>query len=132
MRWDLIWDCTRRQGQSIRGVGLACGGSGRSNRGWKDGSLQLLHSFNEPLLGYFPATSGSSRFRYQLGFVGGVKESLVQVSMWVVSAWAGQTEVGNMVACKFFTAPMGGFSLLFWRRHASSVGWRSTGRQRVV
>lgn len=63
----------------LEAAGLSCGGSGRSDGGWEDGRMLLLHFFDKSLLGYFLARASFYGGGSQLGFVGGIAESSVEV-----------------------------------------------------
>lgn len=76
-----IWVYTQKQGRSIGGGSLFCGGGDWSDGLREVGRLLLSRCFDGPLLGYFPVTFGFSGGRSRLGFVDGVKESPVAMSV---------------------------------------------------
>lgn len=81
----------------------------------------MLCFSGRPLLGDFSVTSGSFGGKSRLEFVGSVKKSLLEVSVWAVMAWACRTEIRKMVACKFFIALTGGEGWFF--PFAATVGF---------
>lgn len=78
------------------------GGLSRPNDGQKVGCVLLLHFFGGSHLGDFPMISCSSIGRSRFVFVLGIEESLVEVSLYQVPAWAGHTEGRKLIACCYF------------------------------
>lgn len=90
--------------------------------GLLDGGFTLDNAFlisdpllsYRPLLGYFPVMEGFSDRGSQLAFVSGSEMSVLLVVEWPEMICVGQTKVGKMTVYGFSTAPVGGFSFLFW------------------
>lgn len=60
--------------------------------------MLLLHCFGDSLLGgSFSAIGGFSSVRSRLGFVDGVEERPVAVSIWPKTAWAGHTKGPKLI-----------------------------------
>lgn len=81
---------------------MSCGGSGRLDGGWKDGSLMFffcyLRCFGELLLEAVPGTKVFSGGGSQMGFIPGCEGNPVRVVTWLAMAWAGHTEEGKIAA----------------------------------
>lgn len=92
------------------------------NLGWLDDDFQLDDAFqiSDPLfsngsfLGYFPATEGFFDSGSWLAFVGGSEMSVLVAVEWPKMICVGRTEVRKLATCKFSSASVWDFSLLFW------------------
>lgn len=74
-----IWFCTQRQGRSIGGSNLSCGGFGQLEGGREDGLVLLSHNFGRPLLGGFSGNSGFLSGGSRSGFVINIEGSPMEV-----------------------------------------------------
>lgn len=83
--------------------------------------MLLLHCSGKRFLGYFLARMASFLADLDLGCIGGVKGSPVEVSVCQAVAWVGRMDGPNLIACCCFFSAM----LL---RQASSRSFSGDGR----
>lgn len=123
-RQGLIWLCSRRQGRSIGGGVLTCGGNDRLDGVWEIGLVLLSHCSSKPLLGDFSNNKGFLSSGYWSGFVLSVEECSLELLVCQTPTWATHTEICKLVVFLHFFAslfqwessgPFSGDDRLFWQ-----------------